>query len=209
MGGLFKKKMTADEAMLMFGREAFGNAVPQSGMVIKAAENAEKKIDEEQALGIEFELVVFRWLALMRKSFNIEERQALDGVITRNLPIFIKELADTPRMGLLRRGARWLYRVNDEGTAARLWVSVNVDDLPEGVWHDFSLQVLTRLFAHLTTLSSGEPMDRLLTTLGDQAAIRIFPRLSDSPFNLQNDLKKAVANAIGEILEVERSKARR
>lgn len=201
MGGLFKKKVTADEAMTQFGREAFGNAVPQSAIVLKAAENAEVRIDEDQALGIEFELVVFRWLALMRKSFNIEERQALDAVVTRNLPVFIKELADTPRMGLLRRGARWLYRVNDEGTAARLWVTVNVDNLPEGVWHDFSLQVLTRLFAHLTTLASGEAMERVLTTLGDQAAIRMFPNLSDSPFNLQTDLKKAVARAIGEILE--------
>lgn len=51
-------------------------------------------------------------------------------------------------------------------------VNVNVDNLPEGVWHDFSLQVLTRLFAHLTSLASGEPMDRMLTTLGDQAAIQ-------------------------------------
>lgn len=202
MGGIFKKKLTPEQEMVRVGVLAFKTECPARVLILKSAEIADIHFDEDQDAGLDFELVVFQWLSLIKQSFGVDARSALDPLATSCLHAIIKENVDTPRLNKLRRGARWLYRVNDEGTAARLWVTVNVDNLPEDHWRDFSIQVLSRLFAHMTVMNSNEPEDRMVQAMAEKTTIRLYPNLSDKPFNLQTELKNGMAAAIAAIMRM-------
>lgn len=178
-------------------KQAMETVSPDLPKMVEAAARVGLPInDEAQKAAIEYELANVTWLGLLLQK-KLEPRGHA-RLVTPATRLAVDAMKDTPRINLLRKGARWLYERNDEKAFVKLWDMASVPfEMPEeGPWQDFIMQWVMRVFNNVVDLADipkrPVPAEIRIENVTRKVVGRLFADLPHLPERDRKDLLTSV-----------------